>query len=97
MTGLNHATVSGAANGTGGTILTGATVLAIFGDYATHWTLLFSFLGLLVLTANFVVNKRRGDRAEAREIEAHRKKYGPIPDKIEGTPDEQARKDYPLD
>lgn len=87
MTGLNHATVSGAMNGTGGTILTGTAVLAIFGDYATHWTLLFSFFGLVVLTANFVVNKRRGDRTEAREAEAHDRLMGRLPDKIEGTDD----------
>ncbi len=77
-----------AVNGAGGATIATAGALTIFSDYATEWTLLISFLGLVVLFANFVVNKRRADRSEAREIEAQDKLMGRVPDKIEGTDNE---------
>ncbi len=88
---LSTNAVNGGINGVGGVSLFGLTIVAIFGNYATEWTLLFAFITTTVMVANSVAGRRRGvrelqlkeERAE-REKEAHNKVMGPTPDKIEG-------------
>ena len=83
MSVLNQQTaINTGAAGTAGT----TSALAIFGNYSTEWTLLLTVVATSVLIANSVVIKKRADRKEQREIEAHKKLMG----KTEGPDDGQS-------
>ena len=75
---------STAMNTTGASVVGATTILAIFGDYATLWTLGCTFVATFALVTNSVVIKRRADRKEAREVEEFNKRMG----KTEGEDDE---------
>jgi len=79
---------------TEGTLLTGGAVgtIAYFDQNFGFYTLLFTFgtfiigaiLGTVTVRARLAETKHSKNR-EAREAYAHSQKYGPDPDKIQGT------------